>query len=66
MIKSTGDPEWRRADRCTSGNCIEVAKVADRYLIRDSKNPQTAPLSFSEDEWNAFIGGVKGDAFRFE
>ena len=66
MIKSTGDLEWRRAGRCTSGSCVEVAKAADRYLIRDSKNPEIAPLSFSEDEWNTFVGGVKGDEFRFE
>ncbi len=66
MIKSTGDPEWRRAERCTSGNCVEVAKVADRYLIRDSKNPEVGPLSFTADEWDAFVRGVKADAFRFE
>ncbi len=66
MDQSTGDPVWRRAPRCTSGTCVEVAKVADRYLIRDSKNPDIGPLSFSEDEWNTFVGGVKGDAFRFE
>lgn len=66
MIKPTGDPAWRRAPRCTSGTCVEVAKVADRYLIRDSKNPDSGPLSFSGDEWDAFVSGVKGDAFRFE
>jgi hypothetical protein len=65
MIESAEDPEWRRAG-CTSANCVEVARVADRYLIRDSKNPELGPLSFSEDEWNTFVGGVKADAFRFE
>lgn len=66
MIKSTGDPVWRRAAGCTSGTCIEVAKVADRYLVRDSKNPDVGPLSFSEDEWNTFVSGVKGNDFSFE
>ena len=66
MIKPTGDPEWRRAGHCTSGSCVEVARVADRYLIRDSKNPDLGPLSFSEDEWNTFVSGVKSGAFRFE
>ena len=66
MIKPTGNPEWRRAGGCASGSCVEVAKVADRYLIRDSKNPEIVPLSFSEEEWNTFVGGVKSGAFRFD
>jgi hypothetical protein len=66
MIKSTGDPEWRRAPECAAGSCVEVAKVADRYLIRDSKNPEAGVLSFSEAEWNTFVGGVKAGAFRFD
>ena len=66
MIKSAGDPVWLRAQNCASGSCVEVAKVADRYLIRDSKNPDVGPLSFTEDEWSTFVSGVKGDAFRFE
>jgi hypothetical protein len=66
MIKSAGDPVWRRARQCTNGSCVEVAKVADRYLIRDSKNPEIGPLSFTEDEWDAFVGGVKGGSFHFE
>ncbi len=66
MIKPTGDLEWRRAQDCASSACVEVARVADRYLIRDSKNPELGPLSFSEDEWNTFVSGVKAGAFRFE
>jgi hypothetical protein len=58
-------PEWRRSSRCSGGTCIEVAKVADTYLIRDSKNPGLAPHSFTEDEWIAFVQGVKADEFSF-
>jgi hypothetical protein len=58
-------PEWRRSSRCSGGTCIEVAKVADTYLIRDSKNPDLAPHSFTEDEWFAFVQGVKADEFGF-
>ncbi|HET6482145.1 MAG TPA: DUF397 domain-containing protein [Actinoplanes sp.] len=56
---------WRRAERCTGGNCIEVAKVDGRYWIRDSKTPDVAALSFSEEEWLAFIGGVNQGEFSF-
>ena len=63
MRKSTRQPEWRRS--CTSGTCVEVAKVADRFLIRDSKNPDADPLSFTADEWADFVRGVKDDVFQF-
>jgi hypothetical protein len=65
MTKPTEQPEWRRAI-CSGGQCIEVAKVADRFLIRDSKNPDDATLSFTADEWKAFVQGVRYGAFDFE
>ncbi|GAB2613255.1 hypothetical protein Aab01nite_69310 [Paractinoplanes abujensis] len=58
-------PQWRRSSRCTGGNCVEVAKVEGGYLIRDSKNPDLAPHSFTEAEWQAFVAGVKADDFTF-
>ena len=58
--------EWRRSPRCGSNACIEVAKVADRFLIRDSKNPDTGTLVFTTEEWEAFTEAVKRDEFRFD
>ena len=63
MTKPTNQPEWQRS--CASSSCVEVAKVADRFLIRDSKKPDVEPLSFTEDEWAAFVRGVKDDVFQF-
>ncbi|MEU8815606.1 DUF397 domain-containing protein [Actinoplanes sp. NPDC048796] len=57
--------EWRRSSRCTASNCVEVARVDGQYLIRDSKNPQLPPHSFTEDEWLAFAAGVKAGDFTF-
>jgi len=45
--------------------CVEVAKVDDTYLVRDSKNPDGAVLSFTEQEWAAFVEGVEAGEFRF-
>ena len=59
-------PAWRRAASCGNTTCIEVAKVADRFLIRDSKNPGAGTLSFTTAEWEAFTEAVKRDEFRFE
>lgn len=58
-------PKWVKSSRCASGTCVEVAKVADQYLIRDSKRPDAAPLSFTEQEWTAFVAGVNAGEFRF-
>jgi hypothetical protein len=32
-------------------------------LMRDSKNPDGPVLAFTEDEWRAFIAGVKDGEF---
>jgi hypothetical protein len=58
-------PAWRRSSRCGSTTCVEVAKVADQYLVRDSKNPEMPALSFTEAEWEAFTQGVEAGEFRF-
>ena len=58
-------PQWRKSSKCTGGNCVEVAKVDGHYLVRDSKNPQSAAHSFTEAEWTAFVAGVKADEFVF-
>jgi uncharacterized protein DUF397 len=57
--------KWHKSTRCGSNACVEVAKVNDEYLVRDSKNPEVAPLSFTGDEWTAFVEGVAAGEFRF-
>lgn len=58
-------PEWHKSSYCTNGTCIEVAQVADEYLIRDSKSPAQAPLRFTAEEWTAFVRGVNEGQFSF-
>jgi predicted secreted Zn-dependent protease len=58
-------PKWRKSSRCSNGTCVEVARVNDQYLIRDSKQPEAAPLTFTADEWTAFVAGVNAGEFRF-
>jgi hypothetical protein len=66
MTMPTTSPEWRRSPRCASNACIEVAKVADRFLIRDSKNHDAGTLVFTTQEWEAFAESIKRDEFRFD
>jgi len=59
-------PAWRKSSKCANGTCVEVAKVdADTYLIRDSKRPEAPALSFTGEEWDAFVAGVQAGEFRF-
>ncbi|MGC9667168.1 DUF397 domain-containing protein [Planosporangium sp. 12N6] len=56
---------WRRSSFCGSGACIEVARVDEAYLLRDSKDPEGPVLTFTEAEWEAFVAGVRAGEFTF-
>ncbi|WP_306210489.1 DUF397 domain-containing protein, partial [Actinoplanes sp. RD1] len=56
---------WRRAGRCGTSTCVEVARVGNDYLVRDSKEPGTGPLRFTAQEWAIFADGVKRGEFDF-
>jgi len=63
MTISAREPLWRRASKCGTNTCVEVARLEGRYLVRDSKDPGAATLSFSPEEWEAFVTAVKNDEF---
>ena len=65
MSKLTEQLEWRKAKRCGTGTCVEVAKAGDQFFVRDSKNPERAPLRFSSEEWDTFVDGIRGGDFDF-
>ena len=56
---------WRKSSRCGTSTCVEVAKIDDQYMVRDSKNPGAATLTFTKEEWDAFVEGVSAGEFRF-
>ncbi|RZU51673.1 uncharacterized protein DUF397 [Krasilnikovia cinnamomea] len=60
------EPKWRKSSRCGNGTCVEVAKVNDTFLIRDSKNPGAPALTFTPQEWAAFVEGVTAGEFVFD
>jgi hypothetical protein len=64
MIKPS-DHEWRRATRCGTSACVEVARVESGYLVRGTGDPDKA-LFFTDAEWAAFVGGVQDGDFVFE
>ena len=58
--------DWRKSSFCGSNACVEVAKSHGNYLLRDSKDPNSPVLSFTPDEWTAFVAGVSAGEFAFE
>lgn len=65
MIIPTEQLQWRKAKRCGSGACVEVATAGDQFFVRDSKHPEITPLQFSRAEWETFVGAVRGGDFDF-
>jgi hypothetical protein len=56
---------WRKSSY-SSGNggaCVEVAPLPGGVAVRDSKNPAGPILSFTPDEWRAFISDMKTSRF---
>ncbi|WP_158844434.1 DUF397 domain-containing protein [Saccharothrix deserti] len=46
---------WRKSSRSTSqANCVEIAHVANRIAVRDSKNPDGPVLLFGKVDWSVF------------
>jgi hypothetical protein len=64
---STDELDWRHSFACgTHGSCVEIAKrQGGGVAIRDGKAGEASPvLTFSREEWDAFIEGVKAGDFE--
>ncbi len=60
------DSEFKKSSLSHGGKkvCVEVAINSQGVGVRDSKDPTKTTLSFTHEEWEAFIGGVKGGEFE--
>lgn len=58
-----GKLSWQVTQRCNGGTCVRVASIGEQVLIGDSKSPSGPVLSYSRDEWTAFVAGVKQGDF---
>jgi Domain of unknown function (DUF397) len=59
--------EFHVSSFCSFGNCVEVGRSADDgvVLVRDTKDRAQEALSFTDEEWTAFVAGVKAGEFDF-
>ena len=47
-----------------NGNCVEVASLPGGEIgVRNSRNSGGPVLTFTRDEWHAFLGGVRNGEF---
>lgn len=58
-----GSLAWRVARHCDGGSCIRVAPHKGMIVIGDTKNPDGPVLSYSHDEWLAFVKGIRQGDF---
>jgi len=68
--KMSERPRFRDSDFTKSSwsknnpkTCVMVAKKSGIVAVRDSKDARKRTLLFSNDEWSAFVRGVKGGEF---
>jgi hypothetical protein len=57
---------WRKSSRSDNGgaSCVEVAKNLSGVVgVRDSKDRSGPALTFTPEQWVAFVDGVKGGEF---
>lgn len=71
MLPNGSEPSsltWRKSSHSSCGECVEIAIPANGLIaVRDSKNPDGAPLIYAVNEWNSFIRRAKAgefDSFR--
>lgn len=57
--------EWKKSARSGgNGNCVEVAtNLPEGVAVRDSKNREGGTLTFTREEWSAFVDGAKNGEF---
>lgn len=54
---------WRTAVKSGSDNCVQVARQGAVVMIADSKNPGGPVLSYTLQEFDAFLDGAKKGEF---
>lgn len=63
---TTNDHGWIRSSFCEATTCVEVSVRDDVVLVRDSKRPEVPALTYTPEEWAAFIAGVRAGEFDLE
>lgn len=58
------DLTWHKSTASNvNGACVEVAFADNSVLVRNSRDPLVSVLSFTYQEWAAFLKGVNNGEF---
>ncbi len=61
--ESSTDTPWRTAAKSGGGNCVRVTRRNGIIMIADSKHPSGPILSYTLQEFDAFLDGAKKGEF---
>ncbi len=54
---------WRTAKMSGESNCVQVRSDNDMIVVGNSRFPDGPFLSYTQDEWTAFLDGAKKGEF---
>jgi uncharacterized protein DUF397 len=54
---------WRISSLSAGSNCVQVKSANGMIVVGDSKNPDGHVLSYTRQEWAAFLEGAKRGEF---
>jgi hypothetical protein len=58
--------EFKISSYCSFGGCVEVGRSPEgSVVVRDTKDRAQQALTFTDEEWVAFVAGVKAGEFDF-
>ena len=57
---------WHKSTASGADGCVEMAVVDDSVLVRNSRDPLGSVLSFTCEEWEAFLEGVNNGEFTID
>lgn len=56
---------WFKSSFSSGGdNCVEVMFTDEGVQVRNSKHPDAGVTRYTNDEWSAFLSGVKHGEFQ--
>jgi Domain of unknown function (DUF397) len=61
---NANEPVWRKSSYSNNSGCVEIARLENHVLIRDSKDQSGPVLQFTLPEWRAFLNGVADGEFE--
>jgi hypothetical protein len=61
--KKLVDTSWKTAVMSGRANCVQIAQCDDMVMIADSKNAAGPFLSYTAQEWHAFLDGARKGEF---